>query len=307
MQDMSLIWYYTTSTSSTFAERPQTIKLYRTSAPAVAFSEPVLLFALLAVAALHRAHTELEPENREKYFNVATSHQHRSIGILQELLPDITPANCSAVFLASSLVPIFTLASECWLRQPFSDAAPMESLSDVISCIHLLRGVPSILSHGNHAVFGWIMDGPLRPLTEGFLLKPKGHLTPEQDAQFAALYGALMEDEGVSEVELHVYSEALDTLKEYAGLILDVSVQQRIDVVGLTLTWPTIVSGRYLEYLQARRNGALLIFARYAVLFDRIRGFWWAGGWGQILRSVSLALLPEKWWSLLPELSQNPL
>ncbi|KAL1628579.1 hypothetical protein SLS56_005811 [Neofusicoccum ribis] len=292
---MSLLYYYTVHTSLTLAALPQIVEIYTLVAPKIAFSDPSLLLCMLAIAALHRAHVDSTPERQEEYVRQAVEYQNRSIGMLRAQLANITPENCVGTFLSSSFLLIYTFASEPWLRY-FSSGTPSEGcLDDVTRSLRLLRGVPSILGHDNNAVFGWIMESPLRPIADGILHKPKGRFTPEQESHFAALRYFLIEDQNAGEEERRVCLEALHVLREYAELLLDRQAQQQIETVGLTMTWPVAVSERYLAYLESHRRGALLVLAEYAVLFRRLRRYWWADAWGQMLLTVTLELLPADW------------
>ncbi|KAL1617071.1 hypothetical protein SLS54_008066 [Diplodia seriata] len=297
IEDMSLLYHYTAHTSLTFADLPEIVEIYKVTAPEVAFSDPDLLSSLLAIAALHRAHVDPEPERQEEYFGQAANYQHRSISVLHDHVASITRENCVGLFFSSAILSICTLAAESWLWQ-FSCGTPSTAcIDDVVRCLGLLRGVPSILRHEN--VYAWIMEGPLRPIGEGFSRRPKGHFTAEEESHFTILRRVLIEDEDVKEEERLVYLEALRVLHEYAELLLDRRLQQQIEIVGLTLAWPCIVSDQYLEYLEAHRPGALLLLAHHAVLFNRLGRFWWADAWGRTVLVVTLELLPESWKRLI--------
>ncbi|KAK0618700.1 hypothetical protein DIS24_g11626 [Lasiodiplodia hormozganensis] len=296
IEDMGLLHHYTAYTSLTFADLPEIIEIYRVTAPQLAFSDPDLLSSLLAISALHRAHVDPDPERQQEYFRRATKHQSRSIHVLQNRIANITQENCVGLYLSACILSIYTLAEKSWLWRCSRDAA---SLDDVVRCLRLFRGVPSILRHENHAVFGWIMDGPLKPIGDGFLYKPTGRFTTEQESYFAVLREFLVEDRDAGEEERGVYLEALRVLREYAEPLLDGRVQRQIETVGLTLAWPSIVSEQYLKYLGEPRRGAILLLAQYAALFARLGHFWWAKAWGKTVLAVSVELLPEVWkWAI---------
>lgn len=296
IDDMGLLHHYTAYTSLTFADLPEIIEIYRVTAPQLAFSDPDLLSSLLAISALHRAHTEPVPERQQAYFSRATKHQNHSIRVLQDRITNITQQNCVGLYVSACILSIYTLAEKSWLWRCSRDTA---SLDDVIRCLRLFRGIPSILRHENHAVFRWVMEGPLKPIGDGFLYKPTGRFTPEQESYFGILREFLVEDRDAGEEERGVYLEALQCLREYAELLLDVRVQRQIETVGLTLAWPTIVSEQYLKYLGEPRRGAILLLAQYAALFMRLEQFWWAEAWGKTVLTVSLELLPEVWkWAI---------
>lgn len=303
IEDMGLLHHYTAYTSLTFADLPEIIEIYRVTAPQLAFSDPDLLFSLLAISALHRAHIDPDPERQQEHFSRATKHQHRSIRVLQDRITNITQQNCVGLYISACILSIYTLAEKSWLWRCSRDTA---SLDDVIRCLRLFRGVPSILRHENHSVFRWVMDGPLKPIGDGFLYKPTASFTLEQESYFAILRQFLVEDQDSGDEERAVYLEALQGLREYAELLLDHRVQRQIETVGLTLAWPTIVSEQYLKYLGEPRRGAILLLAQYAALFTRLEHFWWAEAWGKTVLAVSLELLPEVWkWSIRSFCGEN--
>ncbi|KAL1635931.1 hypothetical protein SLS58_010036 [Diplodia intermedia] len=208
-----------------------------------------------------------------------TNYQHRSITVLHDRVKEITRENYVGLFFSSAILSICTLTAESWLWQ-FSYGTPSTTcIDDVVRCLGLLRGVPSILRHED--VYAWIME--------------------EQESHFTILRRLLIEDEDVKEEERIVYLEALRILHEYAELLLDRRMQLQIEVIGLTLTWPSIISDQYLEHLEAHRPGALLLLAHYAVLFHRLGRFWWADAWGRTVLVVTLELLPESWKCLIRE------
>ncbi|EKG18450.1 hypothetical protein MPH_04252 [Macrophomina phaseolina MS6] len=290
--------HYTAHTCQTFARRSDVLEIYKEVAPMTAFSDPPLLCSLLALAALHRAYLSATAEDQERYLAISTSYQNNAIQVFRERVPKITRDNACSLFFFASFLSVYIMGSESMGRTCLSTSPTAgASLESILDWLHLLRGISSILRQENGAVFEWVTEGKLQPLTQ-LTNYQKRDVPPEQEEDWSKLQDALVHDEGVGEEdERQVYGEALMILKEHTACLLGGSEVDdgQEETVGLTMTWPTIVSEGYVEYLEMRRPGALVILGRYGMLLKKLDEYWWAKGWGDALIQLSGRALPEDW------------
>lgn len=110
--DLELLHHFTTSTCRTFstdATRADRQRLWQVEVPRQAFAHVFLLHQILAIAASHLAH--LHPRSRRAYSLRASHHQSLALQGMRAALAHISPANCHALFAASSLLFIASLAA----------------------------------------------------------------------------------------------------------------------------------------------------------------------------------------------------
>ncbi|KAF2147490.1 uncharacterized protein K452DRAFT_354861 [Aplosporella prunicola CBS 121167] len=321
LEDMQLLHHFIVCTAETFTEHLEHHDMWRKAAPSIAFEHPPLMHSLLALSAIHRAHMEPSKRQRQQYVMVATSHQNMAVAAYRPTLLDITRENCHSIFLFSALLVYWALASQHDLQ----GSAPLEhatarinfSDDDPSEWIRLMRGCPSILFTNAGQVFEWVANGPLHPFFHPRLdVSEDLPLPPELAPRFQALRAALVDpgpaasvattgsgapDPDAATCERAAYAHALHELQRYSVFLwqqTQASAQPRIVLERLDqirMSWPASVDDEYAEYLRAKRPGALVLLAQYAVLVKPLNKFWWVRGLDRALVSVVWRLLPLEW------------
>lgn len=126
--------------------------------PQIALRYHFLMRRILAVPALHLAHTAHSSRLRDQYLNRAVSHQDKSLAEDRSQLKTLNPDNYSVVFIYSTTVTIFAFS---YPLLPHS-TDPQGPVDDLLRVLHLTRGMQRILDSSED----WIMHSELAILLQ---------------------------------------------------------------------------------------------------------------------------------------------
>ncbi|PVH70444.1 hypothetical protein DL98DRAFT_472643 [Cadophora sp. DSE1049] len=164
-EDLELMRHFVTETYLTFSNVPVIRDLWRTTVPKMASDHPLLMHTLLSVSAHHLAF--LNPAKRGLYLAAAVRHHELSLPVYRSQLHNITPENCSAMFICSSLIPVCTLAFPMCSNNPSTTSSGHfyhRQLDQLESPIQLVSGIFSLLQGASQVIkdsWQWLGDGPI--------------------------------------------------------------------------------------------------------------------------------------------------
>ncbi|KAE8448284.1 hypothetical protein EG329_009715 [Mollisiaceae sp. DMI_Dod_QoI] len=287
-KDAVLLQHYITHTAATIATDPATLKLWQKAVPHLAHSHPFLLHGLLALSALHLAHTTpSDSALHSQYLLSAITHQETAMPIFRSSIAAVTPETSHAVFIFSHLLVLYCFASESQderllILSPTPDLLPI--------WLQFLRAGCRLLCH----VWGDLEAGPVKALASAWdipELELDGGRTPFVEDLLSHIPLSKTED-AWSEDENKVYTDTAILLgRAFTNRALDIAFTTW-DALRI---WPMCISKEYMEMLRNQHPGALILLAHYCVLLKNIEGNWYFDGRATgLLRSV-LGCLDQKW------------
>lgn len=247
-----------------------------------------VLDAVLAVAALHKAH--LEPANGKKYASASLYYQSRTLREYKTQLSCIDDDNCHALFAVSSLLPLFTFAMSPG-GPGFSPTPPLETL---LTTFGLLKGIKVVLA----ASWDTVKFAHYRNVLS--LPKVSPDLSISTEAAFAMDELRRSATDQASDADtLEVYRKTIDSLQE------QIRMGEHQDISGAIISWSLMIGDEPAELLQRRDPMMMLIFVHYGVLCLQIHDRWWAHDFGrrlilelsEALHALDAAWFPSTSWA----------
>lgn len=281
---LELLHNYTVSTSATLSGDPVLKTMWRINVPRVAFSHNFVMYAVLALSALHLGRS---PGKTDFYMSQAALLHENGLRLASTLLPKVTPENCSALYIFAALSCIITLASP---RKP-GDIL-MVGESGVAEWLVHFRGIRSVIISADAE----IRSGPLGPMfTTGqrrSLMRDahQDDRTVEADQLDKLL--ELIREASNNEQDLSVYASAIHELQGCFNVAYAPGFQgyESADVY----IWLFRILDDYLSLLNERRQEALAIFAFFCVVLKRFEHPWYMNGWSTHILSRLFYLLDEQ-------------
>lgn len=262
IDDLALLHHFVTVTYATIDNVISQHYIWEDTMIKIGFKCPFVLRGILALAALHRATTAFaeSPQLRIQ----ASAHHIRALDDFRAVLSHVDQSNCNAVFAFSSITVVHAFAAA-------TVQEPEDVLGALLNCLHLVRGVATILQpHWEDLA---AMD--LAPLLQNGWRQGATGQVPE------ILSLRTLADSGHDEDETAAYLAAID---ECHTTFLEVlaSNKEQSDL-ALMFTWPVSLSEKFMSLLSARDPVALVILAHFGILFHLKRDCWWLRGWHQRL------------------------
>lgn len=278
---LRLLHQFITSTSHTLVVDPEAAYVYHTYMLKIAFDFPFLLQAMLAIAALHLS--RLDQIQRREYLNQAERHHDAALTQFRNEVGDIDDGNFEAVLCFATLLSLYTSAF------PINDPnGPEYVLDSILQNMALTRRVRPMVS----------------TLYSKMLASELGRLVPADTR-------GINFDEIPQETELvklRQFSEATrqlyppDINEAYSSAIRCLEVifattekTSKPPSDGLIKIWVHHASERFMELLSEKQPGALIIFAHYAVLFERSRHYWYFEGVAAQILYIAESMVPSEW------------
>lgn len=123
--DVSLFHYWTVRTSWAVSRYPH-LDIWRVEVPRLAYQHAYLMQGLIAVAALHRAHSE--PEVAEICITKAVSHLSAGLPRLMELVSNLDNESPDAIIAFTVIVVIYSISLPSVRNVPSDD--PIHNVSN---------------------------------------------------------------------------------------------------------------------------------------------------------------------------------
>lgn len=267
--------------------------LWRENIPREAIKHSFLMHGILALSALHIAHTR--PVEADKYLRLCDKHQTKALEMFRTVLcTDITPEISTALFALSSTISILSMGRSC------ADAMSMPepryvSMEQVAELFLLTRGVRDLI----HTCMEWVSSGPLGPMLDGHYI-PDQHdvqLPVALQKQFINLQYMLEE---CCAVEYRPECErALRRLEDIYRNVLQVSATGEVET-GQIWRWMLLVPCEFVTMIRACFPPALILLAHFAAVSLTVRKAWYTNDWGHyVLTGISMVLYGSDMYSYL--------
>lgn len=288
---MRLLHQYTTVTYKTLVHNsPMAEDTWQRVVPQMAFSgKTYLVDAILSVAALHlRA---LHPEDRAL---VQASHAYSASTLAAycaALNTGITPDNAEALFLTASLIAFQSTASRIFNKDDANNASSRYAVP--LAWFHAFQGVKAVVASSWQWISGSSAVKAVIDSQPSFTL----NMNPRANDSF---FGHLMEglDEELSTEEPH---HVVASGQAYAHAVCVINWAHTNYYAAASLAFPSTVSKRFVELVEAKRPRALAILACFFALLKRMDGVWWLQDVArrEVMGLVSLFEPRSKWWKHL--------
>ncbi|KAJ0108008.1 hypothetical protein J7T55_008144 [Diaporthe amygdali] len=274
-----------------------------------AFSSPCLMNALLAVAALHLAHTR--PSQSAYYHHQAVHFHTHALSIFNQQRPQVTPENCLSLLLFGQLTSLHMLY-ETTLNCDDKDDS-MEPLNRFLDYMKVYRGVVLIAKEAWQA----LLQSKLRSIftaSAGI-----ADCRTSSGTQTTELRSVISISRALDREQKRLCLEAIDRLQWIlspsepdSDNTHNLGSQEARDFhsLGLVHAWPLMAREAVLGLMCNKTPEALLMLAYYGVLMHQHRHFWTYANVGPILvRTIARYLGPD-WqhfmiWPLA-QVSQDP-
>lgn len=267
--------------------------LWRENIPREAIKHSFLMHGILALSALHIAHTR--PSEADKYLRSCDKHQTKALEMFRTVLcTDITPEISTALFALSSTISILSMGRSCAdaMLMPEPRCVSMEQVAELFL---LTRGVRDLI----HTCMDWVSAGPLGPMLDGNNV-PDQHdvqLPVAVQKHFINLQYMLEECCGV---EYRPECErALRRLEDIYHNVLKASATGEVET-GQIWQWMLLVPCEFVTMIRACFPPALILLANFAAVSLTVRKAWYTSDWGHyVLTGISIVLYGSDMYSYL--------
>ncbi|GKT43019.1 uncharacterized protein ColSpa_03200 [Colletotrichum spaethianum] len=249
--------------------------------PEIGYDCSFVMHGILTVAALHKAY--MIPSERDKYLDLASSHQNTGLEAFRALLHTIDDTNWQNFFCFASLV-IFFVASDP-VRLDRDKDTSFEHLPDITALFVFVRGIRAILepyqgrlqktNFGPMAHGVWIVD-PGDPEYKDTSLR---HSVLPRDIFEALEYLAAFFKQNLSEGTRDEYATAVMELEKSVYLMAHAGTNVE---VGMVMFWPYVISENIMADIQTKNPYAMVLISYFAVLLCVMEPtYWFLRGWSR--------------------------
>ncbi|SCO75806.1 uncharacterized protein FRV6_00018 [Fusarium oxysporum] len=278
--DMKLLWFYTTSTSSSFSVtgpgNPMD-DLLKGRVVQVAFETPFLMDALFSLAYLHMHNL------KQKY------EPSRALGYLARFLQGYR----RAVETASSETYVAVLASALFLTVLSSQAFREENSQElyILDWMVVWRGIGIIVDQMGVEN---MLDTDMYPLFERPAIDLEASTASIPNHLLFMVSSIRPDDPDYPNIPIY-----LDTLKYLGSLYMNLK-EGFSPVMNLRIiSWFTFLPRHFISLAQQRQPRALVILAYYAAFLKIIKSIWWLKGVGERSLNDLCNYLGSEWALLL--------
>lgn len=264
-----------------------------------AFSSPCLMNALLAVAALHLAHTS--PAQRAYYHHQAVHFHTHALSIFNQQRPRVTPDNCVSLLVFGQLTSLQVLYETTLSCD--EDGPGVEPLDRFLEYIKVYRGVVLIAKEAWQA----LLQSKLRSIftaSAGI-----ADCRSSGGSQTSELRSVISISRALDREQKQLCLEATDRLQWIFSPSGPDSRKSHspgpggpgggdeggeMHSLALVQAWPCLAHEAVLDLLCNKTPEALLMLAYYGVLMHQHRHFWTYANVGQVLvRTIARYLGPD--------------
>lgn len=279
--DRELMYHYIT-TLYCIGAREEVVDLWRTYIPQLALQTPFLMHGLLALAALHLAHTK--PEESPKYLQSYDKHQSIALEKYRSILcAPIEPDMADSLLALASMLSVSSMARPC--VPPGAAAMHMDAIAELII---MTKGIRNVI----HLAYERVRQGPLAEMLTDppEYSETAGLVLPEPIAIcFHSMKSMLVTSELVEEAREDCQI-AVASLASIYMRIQRKSATADIEVGDIS-RWQVTLSMGYVRLIQAQSPPALIVLAFYVAAFTAVRTAWYTQDWAEkALRGISEAL-----------------
>lgn len=286
--ELKLLHHYTTLTAKTLAATNNTLteSAWQIHVPNLAFTNPCLMDAMLAVSALHMRITTPGDTSLVRMF-----HGYMASALSQytkTLKEGVNDTNAEALFTTSALIAFQASASRRFANErQFGENEPYTL---PIQWFHSFQGVKTMVLTS----WRWLRSSPhVRPiiaaqpaLSKDIFIKtpePFSHLLDDLPAQLATLSNA----------------EAAEIRQSYEHAIAYLNWAHSKPERARILGFPATVSRRFIKLMEEKDPRALSIIASFFAMTRAIDDAWWLSGVASKEVAGIMSLLDPSWWPKL--------
>ncbi|KAI3540418.1 hypothetical protein CSPX01_08330 [Colletotrichum filicis] len=295
---LELMHHFTLVTANSLSVRPDMQHVWRVTMPEIGYDCPFVMHGILTIAALHKAY--LIPSARDKYLDLATSHQTAGLEGFRTQLHTVNDTNWKPFFCFASLV-VFYVAS-----LPVRMGQDLDSEPDIMGVFIFVRGIRAILEPYQTKIVRtefapmatgiWTIDPSdpsykcvdtghqeiLIPKTDRLNRLPPLHNSPLPPDVFEAIQGLLdFYTENLHDSAREEYVTAVRELEKAVYLMAHAGANLE---VGMILFWPYVISENIMADIHALNPYSLVLLAYFSVFLCVLEPtFWFLRGWSKRL------------------------
>lgn len=285
-----LMYHYTLFTAITLGDNyteSSLNHLWQHQVPQLAFQHEYLLHGILAITALHMAHSS--PTRRTELYFKGSLHEQEALKSFQEALMSMDQSNCCALFTFSCLlVPIIFVSKT-------RESNMSESPAELFDWIGLCQGGYSILRQ--HRVE--LQESFLEPLLRPFLFADMGSIEElEGRERILSLlkFTSTIQDEETSQI----CSLAAHDL---VSVFVQINTRKRLGKTTFvtSMVWPVRLSIKFVNLLKQGNPESLVIMAHYCILLHRDpdSSSWFLHGYAKYVLNAIRRYLPVDWYPFI--------
>lgn len=177
----------------------------------------------------------------------------------------------------------------------FASESPEDSDFAQIQWVKLHRGSHAVI----RAVWPWIETGPLSPVFKPWIGLDASHPTPLDPVEKKHLDDLAESWNTHSTHQIPVPAErkeVLETTLQTLRRVFSLSTYKpEISELAATISWMALIPEAFVQLIEERVPGALLLIAHYCVLLKRLENMWWVKGKAENLLETVRATLGDGW------------
>ncbi|KAF2848589.1 hypothetical protein T440DRAFT_470186 [Plenodomus tracheiphilus IPT5] len=295
--DMALLHHWSLKTSLSIVNCPQQSHLWQMIFPQIAFRHSYMMHGILSLAALHL--TYLYPPDRQMYLHRATHHHTLALSGFREDINRITPSNADGLFGTATLLFFHAFLT---FGKAYNDNDEMATSSNRtsrilgIEWIPLTRGIQAVLT----PTYAHVKKGPLSSTLD---LKHWAEIDPDENPGPDDVYLLRIRETWADDENASVYDETLHLLRRAGAWVahfesLDAKSQSAWGHNrdwSAPFIWLSMAPERFLTLQRQRQPVALLVFAYFGILLQRLDRYWWTEGCGRSIIVVIDDILGPFW------------
>lgn len=267
--------------------------MWKVLIPQLASQYTFLKHGILACSAIHLAH--INPPQRHSYQVTAASHLDLGMPLFRSEVVVFNEENCHAIFAFSHLLTVYSHASEKEdERLLLVDSNGTDAVSN---WLFFLRSSCDLAD----SIWECVVRGPLKPLVcawESPIDVEMGIRTPLVERLLSVIPDKNSDDCWSEEV-CRIYQEAAFLLG-YAFACSQV-LGENFDTWDAIRVWPMGLSTDFMHLLNRWHPGAMVVFAHYCILLNKLEGKWYSQGRAKRLLGHIVHRLDPKWLCQIQE------
>ncbi|KAK7062910.1 hypothetical protein VNI00_000408 [Paramarasmius palmivorus] len=263
MTTLKLFHHYSLVTSTTLAHSPDALGTIQFAVPSMAFTEPLLMHSMLAVASMHM-HTLLNPIgiSDEDYLGLSQRHRNQALSLTRNSLSPDT------ILLVMGHLMIYRFA------EAFCTTNGPPAIFTLIATVRsALPNFDYVFREEQLLPLNW-PHRTLDQLEEHIKSSPTHIPFPSLLHQIHLPSSAFPDPEEVSTPETsEVYHMAVEYLRYTWYMCQDPNAS-----LGGAMSWLVRMSDDFYGFLTERRPRAMVILYHYCLILSQLKHYWWASG-----------------------------
>ncbi|KAJ4303840.1 hypothetical protein N0V90_002741 [Kalmusia sp. IMI 367209] len=263
VNDIELMYHWTTSTSTTVSAQTAGVTFWRTQVTEIALQHSHVLRLIFTITAIHLA--RFRPQRQDYYIALADHHYATALPTVTSELSHIHQDNCDAVLLSVQLICFIA-----WARGPQPGEYLAFGETGRSQWLIMFRGIRTTFETMGYDNFTRSRAPNIRakgkPLPE--FNPPLQYEEPLAELRDYIIYAS---EPSMKEFNLGAHSILLECYTNRYG-----GVDSEYHVV---FAWLYKMEDEFLEALQRHDAVPLVIYAHFALLMNDMEGFWYMKGW----------------------------